>query len=184
MAILRGDGIEFGGGHGFSSAENLQTSGWFTYRFTRTSGFGFGDPWVEGQQTGNMALPPRAKIFIYTYTPLRSDSTSWGGHYEDLQYSINGGAWTSVGRSGFVSVMHTNQGLISKHTDFCVMDFNSITTDFNLNLRTLHRWYNAGGSVISSVAIVSGDNNPTGGNQQNAFFKQIIVMGYGQGPST
>jgi len=182
MSILRADGIEFGNGSGLSSNQPLQTSGWFHYRFSSSTGVNFGTNWVVGQTTGNMNLPPRAKVFIYTNTPLRGDSNEWGGHYEDLQYSLNDGGWTSVGRSGFVSRMMTGNQPITCHTDFCVMDFSSVDNNFTLNLRTLHRYYNADGAVNTSTGIGGGDNNTTydANNQNVSVWKQIIVMGYGQ----
>lgn len=183
MSILRPDGVEFGNGSGYSSSENLQTSGWFHYRWTETGGTAFAGSWVVGQTTGTMNLPPRAKLFVYTNTPLRGDTNSWGGHYEDLQYIVNSGGWTSVGRSGFVSRMMTNNQPITTHKDFCVLDFNSITSDFTLQLRTLHLQYNGAGNVNTSCGIGGGDNNTVydANNQQNSTYKQMIVMGYGQG---
>jgi hypothetical protein len=186
MSTLRPDGVEFGNGSGYSSTENLQTSGWFHYRWTESGGTSFGSTVVVGQTTGVMNLPPRSKIFVYTNTPLRGDTTAWGGHYEDLQYSVNGGSWTSVGRSGFVSRMMTSNQPITAHKDFCVMDFNSITSDFTLTLRTTHQQYNGGGAVNSSCGISGGDDNTTydANNQQNSVWKQMIIMGYGQGSSS
>jgi len=186
MSTLRPDGVEFGNGYGYSASENLQTSGWFHYRWTSTGNVGFGAEWVVGQTTGTMNLPARAKIFVYTNTPLRGDTASWGGHYEDLQYSVNGGGWTSVGRSGFVSRMMTNNSPITNHADFCVMDFGSISSDFTLALRTLHLQYNGGGNVVGSCGMGNGDDNTTydANNQRYSGYKQMVIMGYGQGPSS
>lgn len=186
MSILRPDGVQFGKGYGYSASENLQTSGWFHYRWTETSGTAFDGTSVVGQTTGTMNLPPRAKLFVYTNTPLRGDTNAWGGHYEDLQYNVNSAGWVSVGRSGFVSRMMTDNYPITAHKDFCVLDFNSITTNFTLQLRTAHFHHNGGGSVNSSCGIGGGDNNTTydGNNQQYSTYKQMIVMGYGQGPSS
>jgi hypothetical protein len=66
------------------------------------------------------------------------------------------------------------------------MDFNSITSDFTLTLRTTHQQYNGGGAVNSSCGISGGDNNTTydANNQQNSVWKQMIIMGYGQGSSS
>ena len=183
MSTLRPDGVEFGNGYGYSASENLQTSGWFHYRWTESSGTSFSGTPVVGQTTGTMNLPARAKLFVYTNTPLRGDTNNWGGHYEDLQYSVNGGGWTSVGRSGFVSRMMTSNYPITAHKDFCVMDFNSIVSDFTLQFRTLHYHHNDGGAVNSSCGMSNGDNNTTydANNQQTSVWKQMIVMGYGQG---
>jgi len=186
MSILRPDGVEFGNGYGYSASENLQTSGWFHYRWTTSASTGFDGTSVVGQTTGTMNLPPRAKLFVYTNTPLRGDTNAWGGHYEDLQYSVNGGGWTSVGRSGFVSRMMTDNQPITSHKDFCVMDFNSITSDFTLQLRTAHFHYNGGGNVNGSCGIGNGTDSTTydANNQNISPWKQIIVMGYGQGSSS
>ncbi len=183
MSITFGpDGIEFPELSGASQVYNRQKSGWFYYKHTTTSGFGFGSSWVDGQTTGTMTLPARSKVFIYTYTPLRGDTYAWGGHYEDLEYSLNGGGWTSLGRSGFVSRMMTSCYPITKHTDCCMMDFYSIDSDFTLALKTQHLRYNGDGAVMNSCSIGQGSND-TSSNQDNqiyAFYKQIIVMGFAQ----
>jgi len=183
MSITFGpDGIEFPELSGASQVYNRQKSGWFYYKHTTTSGFGFGSSWVDGQTTGTMTLPARSKVFIYTYTPLRGDTYAWGGHYEDLEYSLNGGGWTSLGRSGFVSRMMTSCYPITKHTDCCMMDFYSIDSDFTLALKTQHLRYNGDGAVMNSCSIGQGSND-TSTNQDNqiyAFYKQIIVMGFAQ----
>ena len=183
MSITFGpEGIEFPELSGASQIYNRQKSGWFYYKHTSTNGFGFGSSWVDGQTTGTMTLPARSKVFIYTYTPLRGDTYAWGGHYEDLYYSLNGGSWTSIGRSGFVSRMMTDCYPITKHTDCAMMDFYSLSSDFTLAFKTQHRHYNGGGSVISSCAVSSGSNDSSTNqdNQIYAFYKQIIVMGFAQ----
>lgn len=179
MAQITANGVTFGDQYGISATTPTQTSGWFHYKFTVTGGFSFGGSAVVGQTTDTMNLPARSKVFVYTYTPLRGDTNSWGGHYEDLQYEVNSGSWTSVGRSGFVSRMQNNAYNITKHTDFCVFDFGSITSDFALRLRTTHREYNSGGSVITSCAVGSGDAGANN-NGQYTFYKQIIVQGFAQ----
>jgi len=181
MSILRPDGIQFGGGYGASAGDNLQNSGWFHYRFTQTSGVGYGSGWTNTQDTGTMSLPARAKVFVYTNTPTRGDTNSWGGMYEDLLYSVNGGSFTSVGRAGFVCRMMTNGYPITNHADFCVFDFTSITSDFTLQLRTASTYYNSGGQVNTSCGLGGGDNNTSYDalNQQNSMYKQIIVWGFG-----
>ena len=183
MSITFGpEGIEFPELSGASQIYNRQKSGWFYYKHTTTSGFGFGSSWVDGQTTGTMTLPARSKVFIYTYTPLRGDTYAWGGHYEDLEYSLNGGGWTSLGRSGFVSRMMTSCYPITKHTDCCMMDFYSIDSDFTLALKTQHLRYNGDGAVMNSCSIGTGSNDSSTNqdNQQYAFYKQIIVMGFAQ----
>lgn len=176
------NGIEFPDTNGMSSLYNTQKSGWFYYKHVRTSGFSFNENWTEGQTTDAMTLPARSKVFVYTSTPLRGDTNSWGGHYEDLQYSVNGGTFTSIGRSGFVSRMMTSNSPITKHTDCVVLDFYSITTDFTLALKTLHLRYNGNGAVISSCSIGEGTNDGSTNldNQRYALFKYMIVMGFAQ----
>ncbi len=183
MSVTFGpDGIEFPELTGASQLYNKQKSGWFYHKHTTTSGFGFNSNWVEGQTTGTMTLPARSKVFIYTYTPMRGDTNSWGGHYEEVLYSLNGASYQGLGSSGYVSRMMEGNHPITKHTDCVMMDFYSVTSDFTLTLKTRHKHYNASGNVISSCSISSGDNNTiiNQDNQQYAFYKQIIVMGFAQ----
>ena len=183
MSITFGpDGVEFPELTGMSQLYNRQKSGWFYYKHTTTSGFNFGGSWVDGQTTGTMTLPARSKVFVYTYTPLRGDTDSWGGHYEDLQYELNSGSWTSLGRSGFVSRMMQNNRPITKHTDCVMMDFYSVTSDFTLRFKTRHLHYNSGGAVLTSCGQSYGSNDTTNtsDNQQYSMGKQIIVMGFAQ----
>ena len=183
MSITFGPtGIEFPEFTGASQLYNKQKSGWFYYKHTSTSSFGFGGSWVDGQTTGTMTLPARSKVFIYTYTPLRGDTSAWGGHYEEVLYSVNGASYQGIGRTGFVSRMMTDNSPITKHTDCVMMDFYSLSSDFTLKLKTRHRHYNSGGDVINSCSISSGDNDATTNQDNNryAFYKQIIVMGFAQ----
>lgn len=177
MAILGPNGITYGDGSGMSSGVQ-QTSGWFHYEYSNTSGTSYNNSsWNVGQTTPTMNLPARAKVFVYTYTPVRGDTNNWGGHYEDFQYSINGGTWTGIGRSGFVSRMTLGGYNISKHTDFVVLDFKDYTSDFTLALRTLHLSYDSTG-VLNSQDISSGSN--TGVYNNNKFYKHMVIMGYAQ----
>ena len=183
MSITFGpDGVEFPELTGLSQLYNKQKSGWFYYKHTQTNGFSFGGNWVEADETSQMTLPARSKVFIYTYTPLRGDTDAWGGHYEEVLYQVNGGSWTGIGRSGFVSRMMPNNRPITKHTDCVMMDFYSLSSDYTLKLKTRHLQYNSGGDVISSCSISGGDNDATTNqdNQRYAFFKSIIVMGFAQ----
>ena len=183
MSITFGpDGIEFPELTGAAQLYNKQKSGWFYYKHTQTSGFGFGGSWVESNETSLMTLPARSKVFIYTYTPLRGDTSAWGGHYEEVLYSVNGASYQGIGRTGFVSRMMTDNSPITKHTDCVMMDFYSLSSDFTLKLKTRHRHYNSGGDVINSCSISSGssDNSTNQDNQVYAFYKQIIVMGFAQ----
>jgi len=179
MARLTPNGIEYGDQTGLSQKLPTQTSGWFHYEWVQTSRIDFAGS-VTGQTTGTMPLPARAKVFVYTYTPMRGngDTNDWGGHYEDLQYEINGGSFISVGESGFVSMMQLDAVPISKHTDFCVFDFRGITSDFDLRLRTRHRDYNSAGRINSGTSVGGGSSNPHA--PQNAYYKNIIVQGFAQ----
>ena len=183
MSITFGpDGIEFPELTGAAQLYNKQKSGWFYYKHTQTGGFGFGSSWVEANESGTMTLPARSKVFIYTYTPLRGDTHAWGGHYEEVLYQVNGGSWTGLGRSGFVSRMMTDNRPITKHTDCVMMDFYSLTSDFTLKLKTRHRHYNSGGDVLNSCSVDTGSNDASTNqdNQNTAYYKQIIVMGFAQ----
>ena len=179
MATLKANGLQFDGGHGLSAQKKTQTSGWFHYNWQHSGNFDYGSSWTDGGQTSSdWAMPARAMIFVYYYTPTRGDTDNWGGMYTNLHYRINGGGWRDCGHSGFVTRMRTSSYSITRHTGFAVFNMASQTSDFTMGFLLNHRQYDGGGQVNGNNGIDGGSvGDRTGGNA--SFYRNVVVTGYG-----
>lgn len=61
-----------------------------------------GAAWTLGPVFNAMSgFQPYSKIKLFYHVGCYNSSTTWGGAYIDLQYSINGGSWVSLGGPGY-----------------------------------------------------------------------------------
>ncbi|XLQ20057.1 MAG: discoidin domain-containing protein [Candidatus Moraniibacteriota bacterium] len=76
--------------------------------------------------------------------PARNASTSWGGGYLYLEYSLNGGAWTAIGNSGYQLAMSNGATDIETHSGMIRMtraELGSVTGDFDIQFKFRHKSY-------------------------------------------
>lgn len=101
---------------------------------TFTTVWAAGMTWTDQKYEGN------SKLLVLLYIPARNNSTSWGGGYVELQYRINGGAWVSIGSSGYDQVMANGVAMIGSNTYHFLLD-NLPTEPCTVGFKTLHKAY-------------------------------------------
>ena len=178
MATLKGNGLQFDGGYGLSASKPTQNSGWFHYNHQFTSGFDYCNIWTDcGQTSADWAMPAKAMIFVYYYSPTRGDTNDWGGMYCNLYYRINSGSWRDCGHTGFTTRMRTDSYNITRHTGFAVFNMASQTSDFTMAFKINHKEYSGGGAVNNSCSLDTGQaGDRISGNY--CHWKNVIVTGY------
>ena len=98
-----------------------------------------------------------------------------------LYYRVNSGSWTSMGDSGYSSVMIAGFYSIAYYGNEFNLDFTSITSNFTLGFLIQCAPYNGGLEVISSNGLgggtITGVSNTNGVLNQYGFYTKIILTG-------
>jgi hypothetical protein len=115
-----------------------------SFLHVHTASQAFGTGWALGPitpvYTGFRAF---SKLKVFYHTPFREDSNAWGGAYTELQMSVNGGAWESLGCSGYDGgVMHYDAYAISHYNNTLYID-PECGVEFSIQFRIYIRCYNA-----------------------------------------
>ncbi|MCK5537974.1 MAG: hypothetical protein KAI79_14200 [Bacteroidales bacterium] len=124
-----------------STISDLITSG--NYKFTRPGEFivnmnhqhdttdrFFGTTYADATVFSNILKKAGNKIKIHWVLPARNDiNTNWGGLYINILYSVNnGGAWTSLGNSGYSgNIMEYLSGAIALNNGEALLNVTEIT---------------------------------------------------------
>lgn len=137
---------------------------------TDTTGRTFSTSWADGKTWEPVTLPAKSKIMYHVYIPMRNDSSSWGGGYTEVQYSINGGSYQSMGNSGYETVMEYGQSIHSYINNF-FLDFSDITEEFTITFKWRHRSHDGTLDVNGRHDIVTGSSSV---NNEQFWSKQII----------
>lgn len=112
----------------------------------------FGSGWANGKTWTERSFRGGSNVSLFLSIPCRNDSTSWGGLYTEVQYSLNNGSWVSLGHSGHDGVMGNKASLILTYTkQFLVLDGDQIpSNDYTLRIRFRHRSYD-GTSYVNQL---------------------------------
>ena len=105
----------------------------------------FGTGWANGFTTKSRLIRKGFDVEFHYELPTRNNTTSWGGGYTEVQYSINDGAWRSLGNSGYQLAMGNSAALIRTDTKTLYLNrtrLNNPTADFNIKFKLRHRSYN------------------------------------------
>lgn len=125
----------------------------------------FSTAWADGCTWANNSYSGNSKLYISLYIPGRINSgTSWTGWYTELQYSINGGTWISLGHSGYNNMYLTTSSSIDNQ----VYNFLLPITGNNpckISFKTRHRSY-SGTLLINDQHEIQGDE----------FYSKLIVL--------
>ncbi|WP_457559028.1 hypothetical protein [Candidatus Harpocratesius sp.] len=106
----------------------------------------FGTNWADGMILQTRTIHDGWDIKLHYELPTRNDDTGWGGGYTEVQYSINSGAWHSVGRSGYQLAMGSNAKEIRTDTRTVYLQRSELTDapatgDFDIQFKFRHRSY-------------------------------------------
>lgn len=132
----------------------------------------FTTAWADGKTWATQNYRGNSKLRVDIHIPIRvNNSTSWTGHYTELQYSLNGSGWVSLGHTGYDGMHITTTSEIDSYNHFFLLD---ITTPeaCTIAFKTRHRSY-------SGDLIVNGSHEIIG----NEFFSKLVVMEIAKEPS-
>lgn len=114
---------------------------------------------------------------VFYHAPFRNDSTSWGGAYTELQFSVNGGAWKSLGSSGYDGgVMKNAAAAIGAYNNSILVDPGQ-TADFSIQFRLYCKSFDGTAQLNANHDInnISGTATLEVGAQGTQHYAHIIV---------
>lgn len=116
---------------------------------TNTTTYNFSTAWAQGplfDPFAGVPLKAGSLVRLFYHMPCRNDYTGWGGGYIEPQFRINGGAWITLGSSGYdAGVMHSsaatgNANSIGSYNNTLIIDPNQ-AADFTIDFRFMLRSY-------------------------------------------
>ena len=123
----------------------------------------FSTTWADGMIWANNNYAGNSKLLCILYVPARNDSTSWGGGYVSLQYSVNGAAYVSLGQSGYDQVMQLGGAAIDSNSYHFLLDITG-SGPCTVQFKCQHRAYD-GTLYINESHEASGE-----------FFSRLTVL--------
>lgn len=116
----------------------------------------FSTSWAVGTTWNNFVKPANSIIHFASTIPMRNDSTSWGGAYTRVEYSIdNGTTWISLGDTGYDTVMEYGQSI--NHWNGCqIINKADIVASTQVRFRFQHRSYDGTLTIRGSNGITDG----------------------------
>lgn len=131
----------------------------------------FGTSWAVGQTWNTVTKKAGSNILLIWRVPFRNDSTSWGGGYIDIQISLNGGAFTSIGDSGYDGGVMITTSAIGSMSGTNYLDLPAVRSATSIQVRFLYHSYDG-------TVWING-NHAINGGSLNAFFSNITIMEIG-----
>lgn len=86
--------------------------------YTDSLTFGTGWTLLPSNWAAIGGITPGSILEVFYHIPWRNDNAGWGGIYTELQVSVNGGPWQSLGGSGYEmvnvagNILHYNNTLL------------------------------------------------------------------------
>lgn len=105
----------------------------------------FVNGWDLGQVWQVRTIRDGYDVKLHFEIPVRNDSTNWGGGYLDIEYSVNGSPYTSIGNTGYQLVMGYSARIITTYARTIYLKRSELsapsTGDFTLQFRFKYRSY-------------------------------------------
>lgn len=116
----------------------------------------FSTTWADGKIWAKNNYAGNSKLLVMLYLPARNDSSSWGGGYVSLQYSVNDAPYVSLGQSGYDQVMHLGgAGSIDSNSYHFLLDITG-SSPCTVQFKCQHRAYD-GTLYINTYHEAQGD---------------------------
>ena len=129
----------------------------------------FTTAWAEGKTWDVFTKNIGTDVVLSWRCPFRNETTSWGGGYIDIQLSINGGAYASLGNSGYDGgVMDMGSATIASMAGTFLLDLDTVRAASTIQIKFLHRSYDGTVIINGSHSIVTGS--------LGAFWSNITLM--------
>lgn len=126
----------------------------------------FGTTWGDGKIWDTKTFSGKSRIRLDWRCPFRNNSSTWGGGYIDIQLSINGGTFYSVGHSGYDGGVMQYQYAAGSMSGY-VMLTDMPDEDFTFQVKFRHRSYDGTVTINGSHDISAGT--------ESAFFSNILL---------
>lgn len=101
----------------------------------------FGTSYGDGKIWQKRTYRAKTKLLVHLSIPSRNDSSAWGGGYLDFQYSLNGGAYVSLGSSGFDMNMCNSTIHTIDHDDWHFLLDLDQSAAYTLQFKCRHKSY-------------------------------------------
>ena len=143
-------------------------------RYLDTTGRSFGSGWGQGYVSPEFVRSKagsESRIKMTYRLPARNGSSNWGGGYNELHYSVDGGAtWITAGNGGYdAAVMASSANMIA--SDHGTVWFDDLPgTSFKF--RWYHRSYDGTLEINQAHDILHGDN---GWGFSNFYIEEISL---------
>jgi len=116
----------------------------------------FGLGWAVGTTWSNFTKQVGSSVLFLSTIPMRNDSVTWGGAYTNVDYSLdNGVSWTSLGDTGFDTVMGTGAS-INHWNAAQLIDKPDIVASTQVRFRYQHRSYDGIMTIRTANNIADG----------------------------
>lgn len=140
------------------STEILQTGEYTnTMKETDATNRSFTTSWAVGSTWSNFLKKEGNAVLLLASIPVRNDSTSWGGFYCRIEYSIDNGAiWVSLGDTGYDTVMNLPVSSIRHWDGGQIIDLPAIVNSTQVKFRFQHRSYDGTVTIRTSNNITNG----------------------------
>ena len=145
-----------------------------TWRESDSTLRNFSTSWSDGFIFTQRTIRNNFDVKLDLAVQMRNDSASWGGGYVEIQVSINGGAYASLGSSGYDCVMDLSSHHITHWTRslcFSRADLGAPASgDFTVRFKLRHRSYDG-------TLQVNPGSKASGAVFYSHFITQEVLMG-------
>lgn len=126
----------------------------------------FGTGWAVGMTWNNFIKSAGSPVLFASSIPMRNDNSSWGGGYVRLEYSLDdGGSWTSLGDTGYDTVMTIGGDNIAHWDMTQIIDKPDIVASTQVRFRFQHKSYGGTLTIRASSGITHGVDYSFGSTQ-------------------
>lgn len=147
-----------------------------------TTTYNFSTTWAAGTYTPTYTMKAGSLIKVFLHVPGRNDSTGWGGGYNELQWSVAGASYLTLGSGGYDGgVMNNGNQAIGTWNNTYLLDPGQ-SSDFTVIFRTYHKSYDSTFTINGSHDINATSGSASGGEPNltniNQHFMHMIIEEY------
>ena len=159
-----GEVIEISGADALSAHKRLNIMRRYD-NVTRT----FGTTYADGKEWDTFTKTAGTNVMFSWRCPFRNDSTNMGGGFLALHLSIDGGAYASIGNSGYDGgVTVDGAGAVGSMSGTMLLDSDAVRDATSIRIKFRHHSYDGTVTINGSHGIHEGT--------MGAFYSQITLQ--------